>query len=174
LPGSDDRWRRQVEDLHLARVDVPVLERGQQAVVAGGHERYGDLLADQVGGFLDTAAVACNQRLGGADLRGDEEGLHRQLAGGGGGQRAGADVADLYVTGSDSGDHFSAAVELAPVDLGVGGLLVGTVSLGNLGRIDGGLVGNGEVGGLCNQGRARQGQCGQHAAHEGKRGHGVA
>src|SRR5690606_30132127 len=117
LPGGDDRRRRQVEDLHLARVDVPVLERGQQAVVAGGNERHGDLLADQVGRFLDTAAIACNQRLGGADRRGDEGGLHRQLPGGGGRQRAGADVADLHVTGGDRGDHLGAAVELAPVDL---------------------------------------------------------
>ena len=38
-----------------------------------------------------------------------------------GGERAGADVADVERARGDGGDHVGAAVELAPVDLGPGG-----------------------------------------------------
>ncbi|MCY1181893.1 hypothetical protein D9M73_224260 [compost metagenome] len=95
------------------------------------------------------------------------------MAGGGGCQGAGADIADLHVTGGHGGDDFSAAIELAPVDLGFARLLIGAIGLGHLGRVDGGLVGDGEVRGLGAQGQAAKGQCRQQATGKQGRDHGV-
>ena len=138
--------------------------------MAGGNEGHGDFLADQVLGRIDPGAFAGDQGFGGADLGGDEEGFHRQLAGRGGGQRAGTEVADLHVTGGDGGDHIGAVVEFAPVDAGLAGLFITTVDLGHLGRVDGGLVGDGQVGSLGENGGTGQRQGGKQAQW-GEEGH---
>ena len=69
----------------------------RSAVVAGGHERHGDLFADQVLRAVDPRTIARHQGFGAADLGGDKEGFHWDFAGHGSGQRAGTEVADLYV-----------------------------------------------------------------------------
>lgn len=129
--------------------------------MAGRNERHCDLLADQVLWGLD--AVAGHQRLAGADLSGDQEGFHRQLAAGSSGQRAGAQVADLHVAAGHRSDHIGAVIELAPVDAGLAGFFVVAIDLGHLGRVDGGLVGDGEVGGLGEPAGAGEGQGSEQA-----------
>ncbi|MOA04472.1 hypothetical protein D3C78_1240290 [compost metagenome] len=163
LPGGNDRGWSQVENGDFRRVDVPVLQRGEQAVVAGGYKRHGDLLADQVLRGLDPGTVAGDQGFGGADLGGDEEGLHRDFAGDGRGQRAGTEVADLHVTRGDGGDDIGTVVEFSPADIGLGGLFVGAVSLGDFRRVNGGLIGDGEVGRLGKKTRGSQGRGRQQA-----------
>ncbi|MNZ43818.1 hypothetical protein D3C78_614300 [compost metagenome] len=142
-----------------------MLQRAQQAVVRGGHERRGDGLADQVLGLVDLAAVAHHQRLGGVDLRRDDESDDRQTARCGSGQWAGADIAELHVAGGDGRDHFRAAVETAPVEFFADGLFIGAIGLGNLGRVDAGLVAEGDVG-LGGAGDTGEGQRGQQPARE--------
>ncbi len=78
-------------------------------------------LADQVLRSLDSGTVASDQRFGGTDLGGDEEGFHRDFAGNCRGQGAGTEVADLHIAGSDGGNDVGAVVEFAPVDVGFGG-----------------------------------------------------
>lgn len=63
----------------------------------GGDEGDGDLLADQVFRLVDAGAIAHHQGFGFTDLRGDEDGLDRQLAGCRGGEGAGADIADIDI-----------------------------------------------------------------------------
>ncbi len=170
LPGGDDgRWR-QVEHGDFRRVDVPMLQRGEQAVVPGGHERHGDLLADQILRGINAGAITNHQGLGGADLGGDEEGFHRDLAGDCGRQWAGAEVADLHVARGDGADDIGAVVELAPVDLGLGGFFIGAIGLGDFGRVDGGLVSDGQVDRLgkktrCGQGGGREKAKGETQRH---------
>jgi len=143
-----------------------VFQRGQQAVVTGGHERHGDFLADQILRRLDAGAVAGDQCFGGADLGGDEEGFNRDFAGDGCGQRAGTEISDLHVAGSDGRDDVRTVVELAPADVGLGGFLVGAVGLGDFCRVNGGLVGDGEVGGLGQETRSSQRGHGQQAKRD--------
>ena len=66
LPGGDNRGRLQVHQLHLGRLDAPVLQRRQQAVVGGGNKGHGDALADQI--FRAADAFLHYQRLGVAEL----------------------------------------------------------------------------------------------------------
>ena len=68
--GGDGR-RLQIEDLHLLRLDAPMLERGQQAVMGGGDKRHRNALADQILRAFDV--ILHHQRFGAAELRGDEE-----------------------------------------------------------------------------------------------------
>ncbi|MNI41593.1 hypothetical protein D3C73_958500 [compost metagenome] len=91
--------------------------------------------------------------------------MHRDLAGDGGGQGAGAEVADLHVTRGNGGDDVGTVIEFAPVDIRLGRLLVGAVGLGDLGRIDGGLVGDGQVGRL-----GKQTRCGQRSGRQEAKG----
>ena len=65
-----------------------MLQGGEQAVVSGRDKGNGDLLAGEVGDFLDTGAVAGDESLGFADQANDEDCLDRQLAAGGGCKRA--------------------------------------------------------------------------------------
>ncbi|MNT31870.1 hypothetical protein D3C72_1677250 [compost metagenome] len=129
--------------------------------MAGGDERHGDFLADQVLRRLD--AVAGDQCFTGANLRGDQEGLDRQLAGGCGGQWAGAQVADLHIAAGYGGDHVGTVVEFAPVDAGLAGFFIVAIDLRHLGRVDGGLVGHGQVGSLGQPAGAGEGQGGEQA-----------
>ncbi|MCY1456267.1 hypothetical protein D9M71_734750 [compost metagenome] len=131
--------------------------------MTGGDERYGDLFANQVLRRVDAGAIAGDQGFGSANLGGDQEGFHRQLAGRGRGQRAGTEVADLHIAGGHGGDHVGAAVEFAPVDVGFAGFLVGTVDLGDFRRVNGGLVGHRQVGRLGKPAGAGQGQGGEQA-----------
>ncbi|MCY1426054.1 hypothetical protein D9M71_418630 [compost metagenome] len=142
-----------------------MLQRAQQAVVRGGHEGRGDGLADQVLGLLDLAAVAYYQRLGGIDLRRNDEGDDWQPTRGGGSQWAGAEVAELHIARGDGGDHFRATVETAPVEFLADGFFIGAIGLGNLGRVDAGLVAEGDVG-LGGAGDTGEGQRGQQPARE--------
>lgn len=127
----------------------------------GGHERDGDLLADQVLRRLD--AVTGHQRFTRANLGGDEEGFNRQLAGGGSGQRAGAQVADLHVAAGHGSDHVCAVIKFAPVDAGLAGFFVVAIDLCHFGRVDSGLVGHCQVGCLGQPAGAGEGQGGEQA-----------
>ncbi|MNF75025.1 hypothetical protein D3C76_1080210 [compost metagenome] len=138
--------------------------------MAGGNERHGDFLADEVPWRIDPRAVAGYQGFGGADLGGDQEGFHWQLACGCGGQWAGAQVADLHIAGGHGCDDFGATVEFAPIDTGLAGFFVVAVGLGDLRRVNGGLVGDGQVGGLGKEARTRQGESGKQA-QRGRHGH---
>ncbi|MNI52588.1 hypothetical protein D3C76_975750 [compost metagenome] len=89
--------------------------------------------------------------------------MHRDFAGDGRGQRAGTEVADLHVTRGDGGDDIGTVVEFAPADIGLGGLFVGAVSLGDFRRVNGGLIGDGEVGRLGKKTRGSQGRGRQQA-----------
>ncbi|MNX04273.1 hypothetical protein D3C86_338570 [compost metagenome] len=71
FPRGNDRWRGEVEHGDFRRINVPVLQRREQAVVTGGYERHGDFFADQVLRGLDPGTVASDQCFGGADLGGD-------------------------------------------------------------------------------------------------------
>lgn len=51
--GGNNRRRLEIQNLHLTRLDAPVFERCQQAVMGGGDKRYGDTLADKVFRFGD-------------------------------------------------------------------------------------------------------------------------
>ncbi|MNL52242.1 hypothetical protein D3C87_1754010 [compost metagenome] len=112
---------------------------------------------------LDPGTVAGDQGFGGADLGGDEESFHWHFAGDGGGQGAGAEVADLHVARGNGSDDIGTVVEFAPADIGLGGLFVSAVSLGDFRRVNGGLVGDGEVGRLGKKTRYRQGSGRQQA-----------
>ncbi|KPX26889.1 Uncharacterized protein ALO72_04988 [Pseudomonas syringae pv. delphinii] len=163
FPRGGNGRRREVQNRDPGRVDVPVLECREQAVVAGGNVRHGNLLADQVLGGIDPRAIARNQCLGSTDLSGDQEGLDRQFARGGRSERARAEIPDLYVARSDGSDDVGPVVELAPGDFRVSGFFVGIVGLRHLGWIDSGLVGNRKVGCLCEEGCASQRQRRQQA-----------
>lgn len=69
----------------------------------------------------------------------------------------------MHVARGNGGDHFRAAVEAAPVELLADDFLVGTVGLGHLGRVDAGLVAEGDIG-LGGASDADQGKRGQQAA----------
>ncbi len=113
--------------------------------MGGRHERYGHLLAGEVGDLLDAGAVAGDQRFRGADQADDEDGLDRQPAAGGRGQRARADIADIDRAGSDRGNHVGAGIELAPVDRGLGRLLISAVGLRHFRGFDHRLVADGDL-----------------------------
>ncbi|MNZ71475.1 hypothetical protein D3C78_898390 [compost metagenome] len=163
FPGGDDRRWRQVENGDFRGIDVPVLQCREQAVVAGGYKGHGDFLADQVLRGLDPGAVAGDQGFGGADLGGNEESFHRDFASDCSGQGAGTEIADLHVAGGDGGDDIGTVVEFAPADIGLRGLFVSAVGLGDFRRVNGGLVGNGDVGRLGKESRGSQ-RCGRQQA----------
>ncbi|MNL05601.1 hypothetical protein D3C87_1262090 [compost metagenome] len=166
FPGGNDRGWSQVENGDFRRIDVPVLQRGEQAVVAGGYKRHGDFLADQVLRGLDPGTVAGDQGFGGADLGGDEEGLHRDFAGDCRRQGAGAEVADLYVAGSDGGDDVGTVIEFSPADVGLGGFFISAVGLGDFRRVHGGLVSDSDVSRLGKHTRRSQRSGSQQAKRE--------
>ncbi|MCY1457336.1 hypothetical protein D9M71_746290 [compost metagenome] len=95
--------------------------------------------------FIDATAVAYHQGFGGVDLCGNEERDNRQIARRRGGQWAGAEVADLHITGGDGGDHFRATVETSPVDFFANGFFIKAIGLGDFAGVDTGLVANREV-----------------------------
>ena len=142
-PGGGDFGRAQVQHADRFRIDTPVLERRQQAVVGGRHERHGDLLADQIGGFQHRAVLPDHQRFGFTDQAGDQESLDRQLAGRRGGQRARSDITDLHVAGGHRGDHLGTGIELAPLD-SADRLLECACRLRLFRRLDRGLPGDGQ------------------------------
>ncbi|MNJ52488.1 hypothetical protein D3C81_1601140 [compost metagenome] len=139
--------------------------------MTGRNERHGDLLADQVLRRIDPGTFAGHQGFSGADLGSDQKGFHRQFAGRGGGQGAGTEVADLHVARGHRSDHIGATVELAPVDAGLAGFFIVAVDLSDFRRIDGGLVGNGQVSRLSEPAGASQGQGGEQAQRS-MQGHG--
>ncbi|MCY1443201.1 hypothetical protein D9M71_596030 [compost metagenome] len=153
LPGGGNFCRLKVHHFDFRRVQPPVLQRAQQAVMRGGNERRGDGLADQILRFIDATAVAHHQGFGGIDLCGNEERDDRQIARGRGGQWAGAEVADLHVAGSNGGDHFRATVETPPVDFLANGFFIKAIGLGDFAWINAGLVANREV---CRMGGKRK------------------
>ena len=97
LPGRDYRGWLEIKNLNLPRLDAPVFERRQQAVVGGRDKRHGDALADQVFRFGDV--FLHHQRFRVTELRGEQEHLNRHLLAGRDRQRAGSDIADLHVAG---------------------------------------------------------------------------
>ena len=80
--------RAQIEDLDTLRIDLLVLQRGEQAVVRRGHEGHRNLLALEVGNLRHAAPVAGYKGFRLADEADDEDGPDGQFAAGGGGQRA--------------------------------------------------------------------------------------
>lgn len=76
FPGGGDFLRTQVEDFERGRIDVPVLQRGQQGIVGGGNERRCDLLALEAFGAVDALH---RQRFGFSDVADDEDRLDRQF-----------------------------------------------------------------------------------------------
>ena len=103
-------------------------------------------------------------RFSAADLSGYQKGFDRDVTGDLRGQRAGTKVADLHIARRDSGNDVCAVIKLAPLDGGVDGFLVSAVCLSNFCRVNGGLVGNGEIrGGLCEETGSCQGQSSQKA-----------
>ena len=60
-PGGGELGRGEVEKLHLFRIDPPMVQSGQQAVVGGGDEGRGDPLADQVLWGANAGPIARHQ-----------------------------------------------------------------------------------------------------------------
>ena len=82
------------------------------------------------------------------------------MAGGGGAERAGAQIGDMHVAGGQRGQHFRAALELAPLQRPADGFFIQAVGLGHFGGIDPGLVADddGRLGGVCRQGEGQAGE----------------
>lgn len=133
----------QIEDLHLFRLDAPMFERGQQAVMGGGNKRHRNALADQILRAFDV--IFHHQRFGAAELRGDEEHFDGEFLAGGHRQWAGTDIADLHIAGGQRAQHAGAAVELTPVDGRAGLFGEAVFRLRHLGRLRRRLVRHGHV-----------------------------
>jgi len=116
--------------------------------MGGGDEGRGDGFTNQVLGVVDATAVAHHQGFRSVDLCRYDKRHNRQVARGRRRERAGAEVADLYITGSDGRDYLWPAVEAAPGDFFADGFFVQAVGLGNLAGIDAGLVAHRQVGGV--------------------------
>ena len=88
------------------------------------------------------------------------------MAGGGGAERAGAQIGDMHVAGGQRGQHFRAALELAPLQRPADGFSYKPSAWATL-RIDPGLVADddGRLGGVCRQGE--EGQAGETERQQG-------
>jgi hypothetical protein len=125
--------------------DAFVLQRREQRIMRGRDERHGNLLAGEVGDLGDAGTVAGDERFGFADQADDEDRLDGQIAAGGGGERAGAYIADVDRAGGDRRDDVSAGIEFAPVDGSAERLFIDAVGLRHLGGLDDRLVADGEL-----------------------------
>src|SRR5690606_33584883 len=67
-PGRYDIGWRQIDDIDLLGIDLPMLERSQQAVMTGRYKRRGNRLADEILRSLNTRTVTYNQLFAGAQL----------------------------------------------------------------------------------------------------------
>ncbi len=117
----------QVDNLYLPRLDVPVLQGGEQAVVGGGDKRHRNAFADQIFRFSDI--FLHHQRFGIAELRGQQEDFDGHLLTGRNRQRAGAEITNLYVAGGQRPHNADAAVELTPVHFSAARFLKGFIRL---------------------------------------------
>ncbi len=143
LPGGNNRRRLQVNDLHLARLNAPVFQRGQQAVMRSRDKRHRDAFADQIFGSGD--GFLHHQRFGISELRGEQEDFDRHLLAGGYGQRAGAKVANLHVARGKRPHNRRAAVELTPVDFRPALFGEGVIRLRDFRRFRRSLICHGDV-----------------------------
>ena len=80
LPCGANFRRPHVEDLHVGRIDLGLVERDHGVEVRGRIERHGDLLALQIRERVDAGAVLGDQRLRRADVVEDPEKFERLAA----------------------------------------------------------------------------------------------
>lgn len=159
LPGGGDLGRPHVEDLRVLGGETCVLQRRQQVVVRGRHERSRDLLALEIGELVHARAVARDELLGVADVVEHPDDLHIHALARGRRARAGDDLADRHLARRHGLDHVAAAAEHLPIDLVAGRLLDLALGYRNPQRHDHVLVGERHFLRLRRRARDRQAKC---------------